>query len=82
MKFLVQFHPKHNGKQKLLEAFEVRGPNKNPGVTLKVAWIAKNEETVFALVESDDEKLVVDAARSWTTSGDYQITPVIDWEQY
>jgi Domain of unknown function (DUF3303) len=82
MKFFVEFQLKPGNKEKAMETFELRGPNRNPGVTLQGAWIGKNEEVIFVLVESTDETLLVNAANSCGQFGDYQITPVIDLEQY
>jgi hypothetical protein len=82
MKFFVEFQLKPGNKKKAMGTFELRGPNRNPGVSLQGAWIGKNEEVIFVLVESTNETLLVNAANSWGQFGDYQITPVIDLEQY
>jgi Domain of unknown function (DUF3303) len=82
MKFMVEFSVKSGDKNKAVQAFEQRGPNRNPGVTLQGAWIGKNTDVVFALVESADESLVTSAAKSWTETGSFRITPVIDLEQF
>jgi hypothetical protein len=82
VKFFVQFQLKPGNKKKLMEAFELRGPNRNPGVTLQGAWIGKSEEVIFVLAESVDEDHLVKTAQSWGQFGDYQITPVIDLDQY
>jgi gamma-glutamyl-gamma-aminobutyrate hydrolase PuuD len=82
MKFMVEFRVNAGSKNKVVEAFEQRGPNRNPGVTFHGAWIGKNSDVVFALVESADESLVTSAAKSWTEFDDYRITPVIDVEQF
>ena len=82
MKFMVEFSVHPGNKNKAVQAFEQRGPNRNPGVTFRGAWIGKNADVVFALVESDDESLVTSAAKSWTELGDSRVTPVIDVEQF
>ena len=82
MKFMVEFSVRPGNKNKAVQAFEQRGPNRNPGVTFRGAWIGKNADVVFALVESDDESLVTSAAKSWTELGDFRVTPVIDVEQF
>ena len=41
-----------------------------------------DESVAVALVESADESLVTTAAKSWTQTGNFRITPVIDLEQY
>ena len=82
MKFMVEFSIQPGNKDNAVQAFEQRGPNRNPGVTFQGAWIGKNADVVFALVESDDESLVTSAAKSWTELGDFRVTPVIDVEQF
>jgi hypothetical protein len=82
MTFMVQFSVKPGNKNKAVETFEKRGPNRNPGVTFRGAWIGSHTDVVYALVESSDESLVTQAARSWSELGDYRITQVIDVEQF
>jgi len=82
MKFMVEFSVKAGNKNKAVQAFEQRGPSRSPGVAFHSAWIGKNSDVVFALVESADEALVTSAARSWSETGKFRITPVIDVEQF
>jgi Domain of unknown function (DUF3303) len=82
MKFMIEFPVKPGNKNRVAEAFEQRGPNRSPGVTFRGAWIGKNSDVVFALVESADESLVTSAAKTWTETGNFRITPVIDLEQF
>jgi hypothetical protein len=82
MKFMVEFPVRPGNKNRVVEAFEQRGPNRSPGVTFHGAWIGKDSDVVFALVESADESLVTSAAKSWTETGNFRITPVIDLEQF
>ena len=82
MKFMIEFPVKPGNKNRVVEAFEQRGPNRSPGVNFQGAWIGKNSDVVFALVESTDESLVTSAAKSWTETGNFRITPVIDLEQF
>jgi hypothetical protein len=82
MKFFVEFQLQPGNKRKVLELFELRGPSRNPGVALKNAWIAKNDEVIYVLAESEDETHLVNAAKAWGEFGAYKITPVIDLEQY
>jgi hypothetical protein len=81
MKFMVEFRFKPGGKDEILEAFELRGPNRNPGVTFRGAWVGSQADLAFALVESAHQSLVEKAAQSWDEHGEYRITPVIDVEQ-
>ena len=82
MKFMVEFSIRPGNKNKAAQAFEQRGPNRDPGVTFHGAWVGKHADVVFALVESADESLVTSAAKSWTELGDFRVTPVIDVEQF
>lgn len=81
MKFMVQFQLRPETKNKALEAFEQRGPNRNPGVTLRELWVGTNSSAVFVLVESEDQALVEKAGQTWAEFGTYQICPVIDAQQ-
>jgi hypothetical protein len=78
---MVELRLKSGVKSKALEAFEQRGPNRTPGVTLRGAWVADRKDLVFALLESADEALIAKAASSWGEFGDSQITSVHDIEQ-
>ena len=82
MKFMVEFEFKPGSKNKAVEFFEMRGPNRNPGVTFRGAWIGTDADTVFVLVESADETQVTKASQSWTELGVARITRVIDVEQF
>jgi hypothetical protein len=82
MKFIIEFPVRAGNKNRAVEAFEKRGPNRSPGVTFHGAWIGTHTDVVFALVESADESLVTTAAKSWTETGDFRITEVIDIEQF
>jgi hypothetical protein len=81
---MVEFRLFPNSKFKALDVFELRGPNRNPGVTFRGAWVGVGEETdtVFALVESADRAAVDQSAISWQKFGSYSITPVVDVEQF
>lgn len=81
MKYMVELKLRAGGKDKLLEAFDMRGPNRYPGVTFRDAWIDTRSEIVFVLSESSEESLVAKACESWLEHGDYTIHPVIDIDQ-
>jgi hypothetical protein len=82
VKFIVEFRMQPGSKNKAIAAFEQRGPNRSPGVTFRNAWIGARSDVVFVLAESADEALVMQAAKSWSETGDFRITPVIDVEQF
>jgi hypothetical protein len=82
MKFIVELRLKPGARDKAIEAFEQRGPSRNPGVTFRSGWVAKQSDVAFVLVESEDEEHVAKAAQSWSTFGQAQIHSVIDIEQY
>jgi hypothetical protein len=82
MKFMAQFRLKPGAKNKAVEAFEQRGPNRNPGVTFLGAWVGNHSDVAFVLVEGEDEAHVAKAAEAWVPFGEAQIHSVIDVQQY
>ena len=82
MKFIVELRLQPGMRNKAVEAFEQRGPNRNPGATFKGAWVGKQSDVAFVLVESEDEAHVAKAAQSWAAFGQTQIHSVTDIEQY
>jgi uncharacterized protein DUF3303 len=82
MQFMVEFRFQPGTKDKAVAAFEQRGPNRNPGVAFRGAWVGTKSDVVFVLVESQDEALVAKAAQSWSELGACQIHPVVDVQQY
>ncbi len=82
MKFMVEFRLKPGSQRQIVEAFELRGPNRNPGVSFRGAWVGTRSDVIFALGESTDEALIVQACQSWDEEGAYTIYPVVDIEQF
>jgi len=82
MKFMVEFQLQPGIKNKAVEAFEQRGPNRNPGVRFVGAWVGTKDDVAFVLVESADEALVAKAGQSWSDFSQHQIYPVIDVQQF
>jgi hypothetical protein len=82
MKFMVQFRLKPGMKNKAVEFFENRGPNRNPGVTFGGAWIGKDSDVVFVLVESADQAIVTSVGQSWDQFGTHEVFPVLDIQQF
>lgn len=82
MLFMVEFQLKPGTKNAAINAFELRGPNRNPGVTFRGAWVGAKADVGFVLVESDDESLIKKAGEPWPELGGYQIHQVIDVQQY
>jgi hypothetical protein len=82
MKFIVEFHLKPGSKDKVVEIFEQQGPNRNPGVAFRGAWIGKDESIAFVLTESAEESLVANVCQAWSEYGDCEIHAVVDLEQY
>ena len=82
MKFIVEFQLKPGGKNAAVAAFEQRGPSRNPGVTFVSAWIGKQSDVAFVLVESESESHVAKAAESWSAFGAAQIHAVTDIQQF
>jgi hypothetical protein len=79
---MVTFRIKPGSRNKAVEAFEARGPNRNPGVSLLNAWIGTKSDEAFVLVESADLSLVEKAALNWQEHGEYEIIPVVSVEQF
>ena len=82
MKCMVEFHLKPGAKEAAIQVFEQRGPNRNPGVTFRGAWIGTHSDIVFGLIECAHEAEVAQAAEAWRPHGEYTIHPVLDIEQY
>jgi hypothetical protein len=82
MQFMVEFRLKPGAKDKAVEAFEKRGPNRTPGVTLESVWVGNHSDVAFALVQSADEALVATAAEQWSEFGTTRIHSVVDVQQF
>lgn len=82
MKFMVEVRLRPGDKNKAVEAFETRGPNRNLGVSFHGAWIGKDTDLVFVLVESADQASVERAGQTWRELGDFQIHSVINVEDF
>ena len=82
MKFMVEFAVRPGNRNNAVQNFEQRGPNRSPGITFHGAWVGKQTDVIFALVEGADESLVTSAAKTWSETGDFRITPVIDIESF
>jgi hypothetical protein len=57
------------------------GCNSTPGVTFRGAWLGKNSDLAFVLVESPDDAHVATAGQVWSQFGTYQAYPIIDVQQ-
>jgi hypothetical protein len=82
MKFIVEMRLKPGSTNPAIEAFELRGPNRTTGVSFRGAWVGVGSEIVFALVESEEERLVQEACLSWAEVGNSVIYPVVEIEQF
>lgn len=82
MKFMVIYRTKPGTQNELMENFELRGPNRNPGTAFRSAWVSTQKDAIFVLGESVDEAHVLQACHSWDPTGDFEIFPVIDIEQF
>jgi hypothetical protein len=81
-KFIVEFRLKPGNKNKVLELFELAGPNRSPGVSFRNAWIGTRSDLIFVLCESAEEGPVEQACQKWSDFGEHTIHPVIHHEQY
>ena len=79
MKFMVSSGSSRAARTRLIEAFELRGPNRNPGVTFRKALdrqpIGGDFRTRRKRGRSSSSNR---RCQSWAQFGEYQITPVID----
>jgi hypothetical protein len=82
MKFILEYHLKPGAKRALIDAFDLRGPNRIPGVSFRGAWIGTRSEVVYVLGESADEASIAEACQPWREHGDFEIHPVIDIEDF
>jgi hypothetical protein len=82
MRFIVEFRIKPGMKNQAVEAFEQRGPNRNPGVTFEGAWVGNHSDVAFVLVDSEDAAHVAKVAEAWNGFGEAQIHSVIDIQQF
>lgn len=81
MKFMVEFHFPAAEREAILRRFEERGPNRNPGVTFRDAWIGERDPIAYVLVEAADRGLIESTVRQWSDKGTAKVTPVVDVEQ-
>ncbi len=81
-KFMIEFRLTPGSKNKVLDIFEVQGPNRTAGVTISNAWIGTRSDLIFVMCESAEESLVEQACQAWKQFGEVQIYPVIGVEQY
>ena len=82
MKYLVHFRLKPDLKNKAVEFFEARGPNRHLGVSFLGAWIGKEEDVAFVLLDSDSEDHLAATGKTWGQFGTYEATPVVDIQHY
>lgn len=80
--FIIEFRLKPGNKNKVVDLFELAGPNRASGVSFRNAWIGTRSEVIFVLCESTDEALVDQACQKWSDFGEHAIHPVINQEQY
>lgn len=82
MKFMLEYHLKPGAKRAVIEAFDLRGPNRTAGVSFQGAWIGTESDVIYVLGESADKALLEEACRPWREHGDFEIVPVIDIENF
>lgn len=78
MMFIVDFQQQAGARNKALEAFERQGPNRNSGVKFEAAWIGRDSDVAFALVDAADEAQVATAADTWSELSSAKIHAVVD----
>jgi hypothetical protein len=82
MKLIAQFRLNPGMKNKAVEYFEQRGPNRNPGVTFLGAWVGKDTDVAFVLLEASSVDLVQAGGQAWSEFGTFELHPVLDIQQF
>lgn len=82
MRYMVELQVKPESINKILNQFELRGPNTVPGVRFRQAWISTKQDVIFALGDADSEAALLEACHHWDEFGTYRSTPVVDIEDY
>lgn len=82
MTYLVEFQIKPNSKNQILDKFDLRGPNRVPGVKFQNAWIATKQDVIYVVGEAEDLPSLQTACDAWNEFGSYTITEVVDIERY
>ena len=82
MKFIVQCRLNPGMKNQAVEYFEQRGPNRNPGVTFLGAWVGKDTDAAFVLLEAASGDQVRAGGQAWSEFGAFELFPVLDIQQY
>lgn len=82
MLFMVVVQLHSGTKAAAMESFELRGPNRYPGIAYRGAWIGTQDDSLFTLVESSEIALVETVVASWGDVGTSQIHPVINVEDF
>jgi hypothetical protein len=82
MKYMAKVQLQPGTKNTVMETFERIGPNRNPGVAFRGAWLGTQADVVFVLVESDDDAAVDRAIQNWNPPGQLELHPVVDVDQY
>lgn len=82
MLYMLKLQISAGKRDQALAEFERRGPNRNPGVKFRGAWIAVKDDTAYALVEGTDEPAIENACQAWSEYGQWSVCPVVDIEKY
>jgi hypothetical protein len=82
MTYLVQFQIKPNTKNQILDKFEMRGPNRVPGVSFKQAWVSTKQDLIYVIGQADHEADLQKACSFIDEFGTYSYTEVVDLENY
>ena len=82
MKFIVEVRLNPGAKNQVVDAFELRGPNRSANVKFEKAWLGSRDDLAFVLVDSNEEASVVEACCNWNAFGKTQVYPVTDIEQF
>ncbi len=82
MLYMVTLKIHAGQRNKAIEEFEARGPNRTPGVAFRGTWVATHDDVVYALIDARDEPAAEQACQAWSDFGDGKICPVVDIDKY
>lgn len=81
MKYIIKYTLKPGCRDKLLDAFELHGPTRLPGISFQNAWFDTRSNVAFVLYEGQDEAVVQQVAEGVAAFATSEIHPVTSVDQ-
>jgi hypothetical protein len=78
MKFVVELRLSPDARGGIADAFSRWHPERDPGVLVRGARIAIENNVIFVVCETEDERRIATACRNWGAHGSYRVHPVSD----